>query len=307
VSTDVSVLDTHSRVFSRLGMMSLYQGKRQLALDYFQRGLDVDRRIVVLRPDDEKQLYALALSYSQLGSVQQEVGAFADAQASYLQMLQVSQRLYERNPEHADAALAYANALYFLGTLDLIAGRDADALPRLVRARDLVLEVRAHDGEAVEPIQLLSAVEISLGNFDKGWQLNELLRKKGLGGDYTRDFLASSFLAGKWSETIALAAGASGNAELTGEIFGALAAALLGDRTAAIARAEHAASLAEQGNFQWFFHHVGNVAGRTGAAEGPLCRQLASEIEAALRKGDQGATAAALKNFAEGLKALPPG
>jgi tetratricopeptide (TPR) repeat protein len=302
VPTDVTVLDTFSRVLSRLGAMALGRAQKQEALSYFERGLKVDQRLLALEPDDEQLQDAITVSYQMLGSCQQALGDLAGARATYTQMMGVAQKLYETHPESTTAGLSYAAALESLGSLDRMTGHTADAQARLVRARDLIVEIRKGDPEAVEALANQISAELELGNFEKADALAGALRKKGLSGDHVRTFIVSAFLAGKLAESLAHG---KDNGTLTSELYGAMASALMGDHAAAVDRAERASAQVGKTSLFWLFGHVATVAAKRELIEAPAVKGLAEDLDVATVKADEAAIRRALGDFVTRIKALP--
>ena len=299
---DISVLDTYSRVLSRLGAMAQSHAKKHEAFSYFERGLKVDQRLLAIEPGNELLQDAITVSYQNLGVCQMDLGDLTGARTTFGQMMEVSRKLYERHPESTPAGLSYAAALSSLGTLERMTGHPSDAQSRLVRARDLIIEVREHDPEAVESVALQIAVELDLGNFDKADQLSGQLRKKGLSGEYTRTFVVTSFLSGKLAQST-LDGKDSGT--LTAELYAAMAAALQQDRNGAVQRAELASAQVGKSSLSWVYGHIGPFVGKQPVPEAPVVKRLADAVDAAWVKGDDTAMRAALADFVTGIKALP--
>ncbi|MBS1153185.1 MAG: High-affnity carbon uptake protein Hat/HatR [Myxococcaceae bacterium] len=304
VPTDVGVLDTYSRVLSRLGAMALSRAQKQEALSYFERGLQVDQRLLALEPGDEQLQDAITVSYQMLGNCQQELGDLAGARATFVQMMEVARQLYEKHPASTTAGLSYAAALQSLGALDRMTGHAADGQARLVRARDLIAQIRQGDPEAVEALANLIATELELGNFEKADQLAGQLRSKGLTGEYTRTFVVASFLSGKLAESLK---DGKDSGALTAELFGAMSAALLSDRPGAIARAERASAQVGKTSLLWVFQHVAAVVGTRTVPEAAAVRQLADALDVATLKADDAAIREALRQFVTRINALPSG
>ncbi len=295
---DIAVLDTYSRVLSRLGVMAQSQAKRDRALSYFRRGLEVDQKLLALQPGDEALQDGITVSYQMLGGCQQELGDLDGARATYDQMLVVAKKLYEGHPESTAAALSYAAALEAVGSLQRIRGDTEAARLRLVQARELIAKTRAHDPEAVEAIGMQVVAELELGNFAQADVLADLLRQKELTSEL-RTFIVTSFFAGRYAQTLVDGKDAD---LLTAEVYAAMAAALLGDRAAAAQRAQRGVALVGKNSLMWIHGHAAAIAEAKGA---PEVAELARSLDAAVAKGDEAAIRAALTAFARRVEAPP--
>ncbi len=292
--------EAESRNFTRSAMFALDRNDTARAKADLEAASEAATRLYGAQPNDEVAV-RLAGILSSRGNVEQTRGELEAARVSYQRVLGMLEQVHERSPGNGQVALLLAEAHYFIGSLDRMEGKPTTHLDA---ARTQLENYLKRDPETSEAVSMLAAVYFEVGDYLGAHQLAEKLKEKGLSGYLARMYPLSDFLIRDFASASSSGRAVTGDAEVQGLLFAALADGLLKRHAAAADAAERAAKTVAPGNLVWVYGRVGEVAGLSSGPEAEATVTLCAAMDRGVKTNDAPLMQQALRSYAARLREL---
>lgn len=166
----VEALQGHAESLRQLGDLQLRQGQPEEALKAFSDAYRMDEELLARAPDDTQRLFNLGQSEFWVGYAHLNMADNAAALERFNGYMDVSRRLYERDPQNVDWVMELCYAYNNLASVLAEEGRTAEAVANMreaLRYNLIAIELAPEEGYLIEELAI-----------SEGW-LAEVLRESG--------------------------------------------------------------------------------------------------------------------------------
>ena len=302
---DRAVLNSASRVYSRMGMTRTMAGDRAAGLVWLDRALKTDQQLVELAPDHAETLRGLVITTGQVAYAREEAGLFDEAARLYQEAYELSQRLVRMEPANAEWQRLQGEQQLVVGSLMRRRGMEEKAKPHFEEAARLFEALRAADPGLVQIHAMLLTVALERGDAAAVPVAEARLRKLTDAAEQVPLFLLADLFQGDLRSADRWIRSGKLQQPATLAVFGAVTAALQGDRRAALEALQGARRQKLKDWPAWARDRV--LPGPLpDVGEAPAVRAFLTDVDQAWARGDYPAFLAALEHFEAALRALPP-
>jgi serine/threonine protein kinase len=299
---DFDALDALSRTYNRKTAMLTSSWRQREALEPAQKGVEVDRRIAALQPDNDAVKAGLAISIGALATVYMHINEPQKAMQMFGEEISIAESVLQRNASDIRAMRAVGDAELYRAALSR-AGKDETAWREHVEhAYDVALKLVKKEPNDTFGRVILGSAEVQIGKAEDAYKMFAPQADIALSSDGVAVYAQAMFFTSRYAELIELAANPAPAADPTVKTFAALGAALKGDAATSARLAQQAGDVSDA-ELTWI---IGLVTQRI-EGDSPLlqqARRLAERIDEGDRTLDNAAKRQALLDYAKALKTL---